>query len=271
VAESVREEFGARVQRDLLPWLMLTRTAERFYAKPRGYAGDYLSIAWMYDNQAQGTGRLGRVIDRCFLDEPPCCAVRNRRRLMADQIQRHLSGNAGRPIRVTTMACGPAREVFDVFATLDDPSRLEVTLIDVDQEALAYVRQEIAARGLEGRIRVFHGNLVYLAMGRQKVDLHDQDLIYSMGLIDYLNDKLVGKLMDWVHGCLAPGGEMILGNFHTSSRTKALADYVLDWRMIHRTVDDMNRLCAGSAFQRPCTEILFEAAQVDLFAKCRKE
>ena len=54
---SVREEIGARIQRDVLPFLLLTKTAERLYAKPRGYAGDFLSIEWIYLDQADGAGR----------------------------------------------------------------------------------------------------------------------------------------------------------------------------------------------------------------------
>ena len=36
---------------------------------------------------------------------------------------------------------------------------------------------------------LLNGNLVYLATDRQKFELPPQDLIYSIGLIDYFNDK----------------------------------------------------------------------------------
>lgn len=271
VDEGVRESIGARVQGDVLPWLLQTRTAERLYAKPRGYAGDFLSIEWIYRNQGEGTGRLGAVLDRGFLDEPAAVAVRNRRGLLAREIARHTSLHPDRPVRITSMACGPARELFDVIDSLDDPRRLEVTLIDIDQEALAHVRAIVAERGLEQQFRLFHGNLVYLAMGRQKLDLEQQDLMYSIGLIDYFNDKFVGRLMDYAHRCLRPGGEVILGNFHPANRDKALMDYVLDWRLIHRSEEDMHRLYSASAFAKPCTRIQYEDAGVNLFATCQKD
>ena len=116
-----------------------------------------------------------------------------------------------------------------------------------------------------------NGNLVYLAMGRQKLELPPQDLVYSIGLIDYFNDKFVAKLMDYGHRLLKPGGRLILGNFHPDNPTKALMDHVLEWRLIHRTEEDMDRLYEASAFQRPCSNVYYEEERVNLFAECVKE
>lgn len=45
-------------------------------------------------------------------------------------------------------------------------------------------------------------------------------------------------------------------------------DYVLDWNLIHRTEEDMNRLFSGSAFRKPCSRIHFEEGGINLFAEC---
>ena len=268
VHETVREKLGARVQREVLPYLLLTRSAERVYAKPRGYAGDFKSIDWIYENEAGGTGRLGPILDRCFLERHAAAAVRNRRGLLCRQIRKHANQHPERPTRITSMACGPAREIFDVIEELSDPTRIQATLIDTDIQALEQVRDEIKQRGLEQHVQAHHGNLIYLSMGRQKIELPPQDLMYSVGLIDYFNDKLVTRLMNWGHSCLTPGGEMILGNFHPKNPDKAMMDFVLDWRLIHRSEEDMNRLYAGSNFGHPCTSIEFEESGINLFAGC---
>ena len=39
-------------------------------AKPRGYAGDYLTIQKIYQDEAGGIGHLGPLMDRAFLDQP---------------------------------------------------------------------------------------------------------------------------------------------------------------------------------------------------------
>jgi extracellular factor (EF) 3-hydroxypalmitic acid methyl ester biosynthesis protein len=89
VDPAVAHQLGREFQARMLPYLLLTETAEKWYSKPRGYAGDYLTIHQVYENRASGWGRIGALIDRCFLDMPAACAVRNRRDLLAREILGH--------------------------------------------------------------------------------------------------------------------------------------------------------------------------------------
>jgi SAM-dependent methyltransferase len=209
-------------------------------------------------------------MDRCFLNAYAARAVRNRRALVAEHIQDALHQVNTRTARITTLACGPAAEIFDVFEALDDPAKMRATLVDIDLQALAYVSDRSTKLKFHRQMELVQGNLVYLATGRQKLKLSEQDLVYSIGLIDYFNDKFVISLLNYIHSLLRPGGKVVLGNFHVSNPDKALMDYILDWKLIHRTETDMNRLYAASAFGEPCTNIRFEEAGVNMFAECVK-
>lgn len=270
LSQVVKDSLGALLQREVLPYLLLTSTAERFYSKPRGYAGDFFTIDKIYRNQPDGKGRLGPLLDYCFLEEPPAKAVRNRRSLLLEEMRRSLRERAGERTYFTSLACGPAAELFDLFADLEDSDRVMATLVDIDPQALAFVSKRRNRTGLRNQLRLETGNLLYLATGRQKLSLVPQDLVYSVGLIDYFNDKFVIKLLNYVHSILAPGGRVILGNFHPRNSAKAFMDYVLEWRLIHRSEQDMNRLFEASAFARPCTNIRFEEEGVNLFAEGAK-
>ena len=266
----VKDELGARLQREMLPYVLLTNAAERCYAKPRGYAGDFLSIETLYQNRAIGAGRLGPVLDRCFLDLKAAAAVRNRRGLLAEEIANVIAQKRGAVARVTSLACGPATELFDVFSRIADPSQLSANLIDIDLQALAFVADKRDRAKLQRHMQLINANLVYLATGRQIIDLKDQDLIYSIGLTDYFNDKFVIKLLNYIHATLRPGGKVILGNFHPRNPDKAVMDHILDWRLIHRSEADMDRLFLSSSFNRPATNIRFEEQGINLFAECVK-
>jgi len=268
--ESVKRDIGVRLQREVLPYLMITKTAERFYSKPRGYAGDFLTIEWIYQNHPSGSGRLGPLLDRCFLNQPPAKAVRNRRGLLAREINEAIKQQAGSPTKITSLACGPAREIFDVFGNLEDPSHLFVNLVDIDLQALAYVSDIRDKNKLKRQIKLLHANLIYLAIGRETIDVRDQDLVYSIGLIDYFQDKFVIKLLNYIHKILKPGGKVILGNFHPKNPTKVLMDHVVEWKLIHRTEHDMNRILESSAFKGCCREIQLEDEGINLFAACIK-
>jgi len=263
-----RERIGAQLQRELLPYVLLTDSAERWYSKPRGYAGDFLAIEHMYQNKESGKGRIGALIDRCFLDSPPVKAARNRRGLLKREIQKVLDARGNEVAHVASMACGPAEEIFDVFRELDDPSNLMVNVIDIDLQALAFVVDRRDQLRLQSRIIPHNANLIHLAIGKQKLNIEPQDLIYSIGLIDYFEDKFVVRLMNYGYKILKPGGKMILGNFHPRNPSKAFMDYILDWKLIHRTEEDMNRLYEQSSFGRPCTSIEFEEEGINLFASC---
>ncbi len=269
--EAQRAQLGARVQREILPFVLATETAERFYSKPRGYAGDFLAIDMIYANQPRGAGRIGPLVDRLFLDTPPARAVRNRRALLAAEIVATVRSKAPEPARVTCLASGPAREVFDAFAAIEAPEGLFATLLDIDPQALALVEQELDRQRLGPQVTLVHENLIALFLGRGKTVLEPQDLIYSIGVTDYLPDRLLVKLLDFCARSLAPGGRVLIGNFHPRNAAREFMDHVLEWNLIHRTEDDMNRLFAASEFRRPCRRIVFEAEGIDLFAECVKE
>jgi extracellular factor (EF) 3-hydroxypalmitic acid methyl ester biosynthesis protein len=265
-----KETLGARAQRELLPLVLLSESGERWYTKPRGYAGDFLTIQWIYDKQPRGTSRLGPLIDRILLNLPPAQATRNRRGLIGDEIREEVARNSSRVTHVTSFACGPAAEAFDVYEGLEDPTRLKMNLIDIDLQALAFVGDRRDKLSLQHQLNLVQGNPVYLAMGKQKLDVAPQDFIYSMGLIDYFNDKFVVKLLDYVHGMLRPGGRVLLGNAHKRNPIQAFQDYVLGWRLVHRDEADMNRLLRASAFGQECTRTLFEDAGIHFFSECVK-
>jgi len=265
--KEILDEAEIILRREFAPYIHLTQMARRALAKPRGYAGDFLTINMMYEDCAGGVPPLGPVIDDLFLKRPCCRAVQNRRGLLAEEIGLALARNDG-SARVTSLACGPAAEVFDAFR--GGLPKLKVTLIDIDFQALAFVAERREKAGLTKRMRLEHANLVYLATGRQVIDINDQHLVYSSGLIDYFADQFVIALLDWIHNCLAPGGKVVLGNFHPRNPDRALMELVLDWKLIHRSEEDMHRLFKTSKFGRSCTEIRYERERINLFACCTK-
>ena len=101
--------------------------------------------------------------------------------LLVTAIHETLDRKADAPVHVASFACGPAEEIFDVLDGLDDPSRLQATLVDIDREALGHVAARLEREGRAERVTLEHANLVYLATGQQELPLVDLDLVYSIG------------------------------------------------------------------------------------------
>jgi hypothetical protein len=261
---------GAYVLRETFPYFMSGRINDRSYAKPRGYAGDYWTIELLYQNEAGGDGRLGPHIDRWTLDLHSSQAVRNRRGMIRDLV-REMAARSHRPgpVQICSLASGPAREIFDLL-TADPPEELHATCLDIDQEAIRFAMDLAVTKGVDSRITFALENVVRLALGRGRIQVEPQDFIYSMGLIDYLESKLVVSLLDWAHDALVPGGTVALGNFALGSPDKHYLDHIGQWVLIHRTPDELRELFARSKFGSTPVEVLNDASGVQLLAVARK-
>jgi extracellular factor (EF) 3-hydroxypalmitic acid methyl ester biosynthesis protein len=262
--------IGAHVFRETFPLLMLSRMNDRSFAKPRGYAGDYATIEMMYENKPTGDGRLGRFIDAWYLEQKPTVAVKNRRVLLGQAIQAEMNNwRKDTPMPVASLGSGPAQELFDVLRVPQKPN-LHATCIDIDHEALGYVASSAEKEGLSSFFTLAQDNLVHLAQGKGHTTILPQQLMYSVGLIDYLKDQFVTLLLNWTFDRLLPGGTVILGNFDSQNRDKPYMDYILEWVLIHRTPDEMKGLFRQSKFQAARVNVTHEQSGVNLFAFCTK-
>jgi extracellular factor (EF) 3-hydroxypalmitic acid methyl ester biosynthesis protein len=262
--------IGAYVFRETFSLFMLSRTLDRSYTKPRGYAGDFYTIEIMYNDEAAGDGRLGRFIDRWALNLEACRAVKNRRQFMAQAIRDVYRANRSGTTSITSLASGPARELFDIFSADGDTPDIKATCIDIDNQALAYAAGIADKIGVMDRFSFAQDNVVRLAHGRGRTVLKPQHMIYSIGLIDYLRDDLVVSLLNCIHDKLMPGGTAVVGNFDLFNPSKAFMDHVIEWELIHRTSDELRTLFARSKFQDTPLDVTHEEAGVNLFAFCVK-
>lgn len=278
ISVSRRAELGNLVCQDLSSYVASAASASRWRGKPRGYAGDDVSIQMIYDHRPRGEDAFTRAIDSLFLGMSAAQAVRNRRRILTSRLEATYRSVAGRrPVLVTAMAAGPASEVFDAWDNLGRPGDLHAYLFDGDPaavEALQHRSVDLSTNSAVTSPRLCAAarkvSLAHVALGRIKLDVPMQDVIYSLGLSDYLKDDLVVKLLNVAYGLLRPGGIVIVGNFHTSNPDKACLDHVIQWKLIHRSEADMHSLMAASSFGFACEEILRDATGVQMLAVGRR-
>ena len=67
-----------------------------------------------------------------------------------------------------------------------------------------------------------------------------------------------------------PGGSVILGNFDVGNPDKALMDHIFEWRLIHRTPEDLRRIFALSKFGDTPVDVRAEPEKINLFAFCTR-
>jgi extracellular factor (EF) 3-hydroxypalmitic acid methyl ester biosynthesis protein len=274
--EEDQEALADTIQMELAAILRLSHFADRCISKPLGYAGDYLMIEEIYDGKPKGWCNIGKKVDSICLSLTAARAVQNRRQLLCNEIEaivQRVNSEHGRCAHITSLACGPARELKDFVSSRQPSADYSFHLVDMDEQALDHVKGWITDNGksyIDGQEHSLHrANLIHLCSRKKKLELPLQDLVYSIGLIDYFSDSLVVRLLDYVYDMLRPGGKVIFGNFHPRNPTRVFMDVLLDWKLNYRTEEDMKQLFQQSKFGRDC-QIMYEDENVNLFAVCEK-
>jgi SAM-dependent methyltransferase len=268
--------YGGYALRETFGVLMQSRLADRAFSKPRGYAGDYYTIELIHENQPQGDGRLGPLIDAWVLSTPSARGVRAQRaqlvRLLRERLETRGAGQDG-VYRVLSLGSGAGRELLDLLAGLRDGRRVagvRATCLDVDMEALAFSNYLAHCAGFVDQFQWTKANVTQLCRGRADVRPAPQDVIYSAGLFDYLEDEVVIDLLDWIHDHLEPGGLVIVGNAERGCPDRALWEHLLDWRVRYRSAAELRGLLVRSRFAHSRIEVRREESRVSLFALAEK-
>jgi hypothetical protein len=256
----------ARWQEQLGPFFLRSPFLDRAWRKPRGYAGDYLTIQAMYDATPSGATAFERGVDAWALDQPCPKAVRNRRGLVTALVGELAARFPGENLSVTSLGCGPAAEAFDPAC----PDNVSFTLVDVDVDAIRFVRNRAETYGMGDRITPVLGNILRLTCGRSIALPGNQHGVYSLGLIDYFSDEFVIRLLDYMHARLRKGGMLLLGNFRPGHPNAAFFRHVLDWPLQLRSEQQLRALVAQSKFAGAPPRIGAETEGVQLFVQCVK-
>jgi len=266
----LKSAIGAFGSRETFRYFMLSKLIDRAYTKPRGFAGDYQTMELIYENSPRGDGKLGAFIDEWGLNLVMAKAVRNRRELLTQAIaEEYDRWNHNGLMPVTSLASGSAREVFDVFSVRDKPG-IKITCTDIDPEVYGYASRIASRVGAIENTVFLQDNLLKMIIGRGKTMVPPQQLIYAVGLIDYLKDRELVATLNWTYEHLRPGGRTIIGQFHSSCPDRPFLDHIADWILYYRTEEEIRKLFAASKFGNSPVSISFEDGGVQFFAACTK-
>ncbi len=232
----------------------------RSYAKPLGYPGDYEIMNQVYDRQRRGTTIYEMLLHRLGLEVADC--IRTRMEVVRDTIAKIVEEKGvGRAARIASLGSGPAREVELFLASGALKSgQAEFTLIDQEQAALNHALEKTYPHVLaaQGRARVQCLNVSFTDILRGAgglTRLPPQDLLYSVGLLDYLVDRRARALVHRLYDLLAPGGTLIIGNMNETPLSNLWPmEFITDWALHYRTDAQMLAWSEGLQPARAWTE-----------------
>lgn len=221
---------------------------------PRGYPGDYRIIDQAYDNHPLSHG-LGQLLDRYFLSSTLADAIRWRRLKMREIVAREIKRRSN--AQVLNIGCGPCREVRELADTIA-ATNAHFLCLDFDDEALAYSAERFANTAAASHVEFRQYNALKMINAQRNLnEFGAQDVIYTIGLLDYLTDPVLIRLMRALYETLKPGG-VFVAVFKDCERYET-QDYhwLVDWSGFYqRTAQQSRRLIweAGIADEQVTVE-----------------
>jgi extracellular factor (EF) 3-hydroxypalmitic acid methyl ester biosynthesis protein len=228
----------------LTPEFRLGSIWDRSYAKLFGYPGDFEIMNQVYDWEHVGNTAYDMLMHRVGLEVAEC--IKTRMEVVLGHITDTASRTPENPAHILSLGSGPAREV-ELYLASETSARgsAEFTLIDQEQRALSYAHEKTYPHVLRshGRHNVRSLNISFTDVLRgtdSMGSLPKQDLIYSVGLLDYLTDKRAAGLVQRLFGMLAPGGMLIIGNMNETPLSNLWPmEFVCDWTLYYRDEPQM--------------------------------
>jgi extracellular factor (EF) 3-hydroxypalmitic acid methyl ester biosynthesis protein len=216
--------------------------AYRCFFKPRGYAGDAVLLDLIYrhpfaDPLVSHATLDGRLIFECTVACPGPQAVRHRRKILAEELDRAATSYRG--CSVLSLACGHLRELERCDA-IRNRAFSRFVAIDQDKESLSEVDRQFSRLGVES-----HAGSVKRLLATPEEWRGSFDFIYAAGLYDYLSDRFAERLTASIFSMLKPGGRLLIANFLTNIEDQAYLESVMDWWLLYRTPDQIQAFLGG--------------------------
>jgi|TARA_B100001540_G_scaffold293841_1_gene293278 SAM-dependent methyltransferase len=229
----------------------------RAYEKPQGYAGDFRMMELVQQDELIGETLFEMFLQYLSQNMALGQTVRARSDVAYTALKEVIA--KPRPTRIVSLASGPAmelRRLLQSIATLDH--KVEIFLVDQDEEALrnglSALNKIYVERGdnLPIEFHCLHFSLRQLIAPKKGAEselvhnvLHNVDLVYSMGLFDYLPQKLGQRAVNQLFNLTNPGGKLLIGNLARSKGSSWLIEYATAWHLIYRNNKQMLNLAKG--------------------------
>ncbi len=142
------------------------------------------------------------------------------------------------------IACGSCRVITELIGEMEHQKPLTLTCMDWDEEALEYSKAHLGNVPANIEVEFLKANLMDVVNDRQKIrGLGEHDLIYSIGLTDYLPDTLLKKCLQLYDRLLPVGGKLILTHKNQEKSFPPIpSEWFCDWESIPRNKNRLIKL-----------------------------
>jgi len=234
---------------------------------PQGYQGDYKTLEIIYKNMPLSEN-IGYFLDLYSLNLSLSIGVRNRIKKLEEILRDEIS--VRKLPSVLNIACGSCREIFSLAPDIEKTGA-KVTCIDLDNDALSFAANRLSYTSISplssnqvtlrkyNALRMFDDELNMMEFGKQ-------DIIYSVGLFDYVNDDFFVRLLGTLYRLLNPGGKLIAVLPDAEQYRSQDYHWIVDWDgLLQRSKKDYDNLLCRAGIPESALTATREESGVFIF------
>lgn len=242
----LQQYFRSRIE----PYFSQSWFMHRGLTKPRGYPGDYAILEAIYDMESK-SDNFGKALDLYFLQSTLARAVRGRKDKCREIIEEYVPLDSDGSYRILDIASGPCRELHR-----NGLPPFQFVGLDNDQESLDYAGDAVLKAGFKKHNFEFvKYNVLRLTSGKKNVETFGKfDLIYSVGLYDYLPDKVLLKVLQGSADMLKDNGRYVVAFKDCKRYDKNEYQWHVDWFFFPRTEEECRKIVTDSGMRVVNTE-----------------
>ena len=237
---SIMHEIKQRTRILLGDFLYRSQIMRRALEKPRGYTGDYIMAELVYNNVEVSDG-FAKYFDRYYLNNVYINAVRLKKDKMQEILSIYFEENRDKNLNVLDLTRNSMRELVDLFSGSSDYNgKLNVFCVNQDEESINFCKED--ARKLTGKNSNINFNFICSNILKLKemsslenISENSIDLIYCMEIMDYLEDRMLNKVLKDIFALLKKGGKFIVTYKDSDKYNELPLNWFCDWYFIKRT------------------------------------
>jgi alpha-beta hydrolase superfamily lysophospholipase len=219
-----------------------------------------LSLDYVYENRVGGSGALGRLIDKNYLNSPGWRGIRQRKANLEKLLRKLIEQTHAeqRPVRILDVAAGGGRYLLETLHALPHIPATAV-LRDYRIENVRAAQKLAEQLGLQERVTV------------EEADAFDRDSLgaiqprMTIGIVSGLyelfpSNQPVLQSLAGLADAIEPGGYLIYTNQPWHPQLEFIARVLRNregqpWIMRRRTTVEMDQLVASAGFEKQVMEI----------------
>lgn len=242
------EDFSYRLhtthyREELKDLLLEAEINKHIYQKPLGYAGDYITMNYIFDYNNNFLGETSyEILINFYTCNIPISRSNIKRKDFFKQQIIGLLDKKDSPT-VLSLGCGSAREIIELLDEGKINRKIFFYCIDSEAKALDFIKREISKRHHNNFLNIKYINMdirFLLRLDATKEMPNKMDFVYASGIFDYFGDKFAEKIIIKLFNLTNIDGTIIIVN--ASEENCSLRSYyemVGDWVFNHRSKENI--------------------------------